>query len=188
MTQIIDAMDGARKTARQHSRCNVLLSATLSDDIKGLAMVSLHNQIVVDATGANSAAAELAAIKQKQRAVEAAAGASIENPDAAAAAADGESAAVGTKPIAEVDTTQYKTSANLEQYFAEVPGKLRLVVLVAFLRWKIQKDQTGKAIVFFSSRDSVQFYRQLLGYGDARCAFSAEIYTRGCHLIPRMFA
>ena len=56
---------------------------------------------------------------------------------------------------------QYTTSAKLDQYYVSLPCKLRLVALVAFLKWKCEPDANGKVIVFFSSRDIVQFYKQL---------------------------
>ena len=55
-----------------------------------------------------------------------------------------------------------ETAAGLRQYFVLMPCKMRLVGLLAFLRWYLLDDRRGKAIVFSSSRDSVTFFEQLL--------------------------
>ena len=152
LTQIVDGLDSTRKiaTTKGYSRCNVLLSATLPSDVQGLALLALKNPKTIDATGS-----ELLDKKKIKVAAKAKAGGA-----GAADDLDAEDDEESKEP------DQYQTSAKLEQYFAEVPGKLRLVVLVAFLQWKIQNDPVGKAIAFFSSRDTVQFYKQLLGYGN----------------------
>ena len=53
LSQIVDGLDSSRKisTSKGYSRCNVLLSATLTSDVQGLAMLALKKPQVIDATG-----------------------------------------------------------------------------------------------------------------------------------------
>jgi ATP-dependent RNA helicase DDX31/DBP7 len=57
LTQIFDALSHAPKKSRKHSRCTVLLSATLTDDVTSLARASLRNPIRIDTTGMDGALA-----------------------------------------------------------------------------------------------------------------------------------
>ncbi len=50
----------------------------------------------------------------------------------------------------------------MKQYFSIVPCKQRLVVLAAFLRWKVRDSDNAKAIVFVSSRELANFYHRML--------------------------
>lgn len=39
---------------------------------------------------------------------------------------------------------QFQTSSKLTQHYTLLPCKLRLVSLLAFIKWKIEKDPLGK--------------------------------------------
>ncbi|KAF9263304.1 DEAD-domain-containing protein [Marasmius fiardii PR-910] len=62
-------------------------------------------------------------------------------------------------------TSNFVPPSQLSQNYIIVPLKLRLVVLIALLRHLIaaSKDQAGKAIVFVSCTDAVDFLWALLG-------------------------
>lgn len=66
---------------------------------------------------------------------------------------------------------QYELPKQLKQHFLEVPGKLRLVTLVALLRAKIAppkrrggsgSEGSGKLVVFLSTCSGVDFHHKLL--------------------------
>lgn len=60
-----------------------------------------------------------------------------------------------------IDT--FSAPAQLQQSYAVVPAKQRLVSLVAFLKQLfVRKDETHKVIVFLSCADSVDFHFELL--------------------------
>eukprot|EP00039_Didymoeca_costata_P018016 m.331797 g.331797 ORF g.331797 m.331797 type:complete len:728 (+) comp16795_c0_seq1:223-2406(+) len=60
---------------------------------------------------------------------------------------------------------QFQTSSKLTQHYTLLPCKLRLVSLLAFIKWKIEKDPLGKGIAFYSSRGAIEFYKRLLEDG-----------------------
>ncbi len=82
------------------------------------------------------------------------------------AAAQSHPAAAGT--AAGDGATAFSAPAQLQQTYAIVPAKLRLVTLVALLRSVFaRKDTVMKAIVFLSCADSVDFHFALLRlFGD----------------------
>lgn len=130
---IVQKLNDARVKSDVH-RCNVLLSATLSDSVQRLADVSLHNPRVVDC-GDSAVPLQLQA-----------------------AAVSGDSALSGSQQLGKAD---YTTARGLTQYFAILPCKLRLIALAAFLRWKSSTVKENKIVAFVSSRDAVKFYQQL---------------------------
>ena len=58
------------------------------------------------------------------------------------------------------DQEIFETSKKLKQYYIVVPCKLRLVVLAAFVRWKLAEQ--AKSIVFMTSRELVSFHQRIL--------------------------
>ena len=52
---------------------------------------------------------------------------------------------------------------NLQQTFAIIPAKLRLVILSAFLLWKCRFSKPRKILVFMATQDMVDFHHELLG-------------------------
>lgn len=119
----------------------MLLSATLDDDIRKLAAISLHNPVVIDCTVEDDLAGRKLATMTAH----------------ASDTSGGNSFSSATADVA----IQYKTSTRLKQYVLMLPAKLRLVALIAFLKWKVQPHSDGKGIVFFSTRDGITFFHEL---------------------------
>lgn len=131
-----------RPNDRNAGRTNVLLSATLTDDVEQLAKLSLKSPetIKVSAADADAVASE------PHEGVD-----TSGDPEVESDAGDGA-----------VASEQFAFSERLCQYHVKVPCKLRLVAVLAFLKWKCEPDPTAKTIVFFASRDMITFYDQLL--------------------------
>eukprot|EP00047_Mylnosiga_fluctuans_P005888 m.243399 g.243399 ORF g.243399 m.243399 type:complete len:735 (-) comp14233_c0_seq1:218-2422(-) len=136
-------------------RTNVLLSATLTDSVKRLAQISLNEPTLVDAVedGSEDKPKPKPAKVVQPKAAPAAALAAQEPDDAVSMDSDAEEE--------EAAPETYTTAAGLEQYFAVVPAKQRLVALLAFLQAECVRSE-GKAIVFFSTRDAVRYFELLL--------------------------
>ena len=62
------------------------------------------------------------------------------------------------------------TPDNLQQTFAIIPAKLRLVVLASFILWKSRFSKPRKLLVFMATQDMVDFHCELfdrcLNHGD----------------------
>jgi ATP-dependent RNA helicase DDX31/DBP7 len=140
------------KDAYLAQRQTMLLSATIDERVKSFAGISMKDPAFIDAGEGAAADADLAA-----DAARASAPAGMES---------GEEALVG-------DDTQatYATPVQLQQHYMVVPCKLRLPVLVGFLRSTFAKSLKCKIVVFMSSCDSVDFHHALFTHKDREDLF-----------------
>ncbi|TRX88865.1 hypothetical protein FHL15_010208 [Xylaria flabelliformis] len=76
---------------------------------------------------------------------------------------------------AEVDEAVFAAPAQLKQTYLVVPGKLRLVTLIALLKSSFaRRGSVMKAIIFISCADSVDFHFELFRNGASRPASSEK--------------
>lgn len=121
----------------EYQRQNLLLSATLNEEVNDLAKISLNNPVTVG-------------LKERifsQGKTKLYSGLSAE-------ALTNEWALPGTCSSA----SEYRFPAKLVQSYIKVPCRLRFVVLLALLRSQFEAEPSRKVVVFFSTCDSVDFH------------------------------
>jgi ATP-dependent RNA helicase DDX31/DBP7 len=128
----------------QIARRSVLLSATLHDNLGALASLSLREPLAVG-------------FKYEVR------GGRLDIKDVDNGNGNGH---VTNSARRSNDMAAFELPTTLKQKFIEVPAKLRLVVLAALLKIKLQtRPDKSKMVVFFSSCDSVDFHHLVLSRG-----------------------
>jgi len=86
------------------------------------------------------------------------------------------------KAVVAEDTGQdYETPCSLTQYFVVVPAKLRLISLVVFVISKAIPPNTGKIIVFTSSKSSAIFLYEAFKLAVKSCECSGEYKSFSLH-------
>ena len=155
--QLLQIMGAIDKKQQRHDnvtpRQAMLLSATIDKRVQKLAGLSLRKPVLVDADAMADAEACTA--------VGAGTDASGDDTSVAGAVPD--------------DTVQtYSTPMQLMEHYMVVPCKLRLPVLVAFLRSAINSKINCKIVTFVSSCDSVDYHYALLSH-----AGRADLLGRG---------
>ena len=134
---------GGEGVAVRRRRQVLLLSATLNERVQRLADANLENpvRVVISHRG------NLVLQQDKEN-----------NKSAKRNAAVAPSHAV----VDEDDDQMHTLPQSLRQFSLECPTKLRLVALLAFLRWKRLENPQSRVVVFMSSCDSVDFCHALL--------------------------
>lgn len=153
------AADVAEKEAAKPRRQTALISATLNSEIKrlmGTVMRSEPVYVSVTKVREQAAAAQPSTAPSKTSDVNAASAPSSA-PVVATATKDKEEVSIDQKDDA------ISTPRGLDQSYAVVPCKKRLVTLAAFLQWQAKTKKDCKLIVFTSSIASVEFYYTLFG-------------------------
>ena len=157
-------LEGATSVARH----NVLVSATLTDDIEKLASISLRrdNTIFVDADRVapvksiddddDSDHSDLSDDDDDDSDHSDEEDDDDENEKSSKKQSKKQSKSTLTRSSS-VDQPELETPDTLRQFYALIPCKNRLAVLLAFLREKSRR----KVIVFVSNRDSVEFHFNL---------------------------
>ncbi|GBG77810.1 hypothetical protein CBR_g25741 [Chara braunii] len=178
-----------------HSACmprqNVLLSATLNQQLERLAAVSLQEDaiaigfdgklqtaVIGEITkafgkGANTTTGNFV-LHSKPDMVKEKIAASRDEPEAVKTQAvergmvdvqsgNGLTAAAGPQKGRQgEDTGIYHIPKELKQMYIEVPARLRLVALLAFLRHMTLQEERCKMVVFFSTCSSVEYHYTLI--------------------------
>ncbi|XP_026543085.1 probable ATP-dependent RNA helicase DDX31 [Notechis scutatus] len=134
--------------AASPKRQNVLLSATLSEGVSRLAHISLQDPACVTVAS--------------------------EPPGGSKTPRENDSLweDVGILPAKEEQQSSFAVPEKLRQNVVMVPSKLRLVTLAAFIFGKFKLEKRHKMIVFFSSREQVEFHYVL--FQKVLCAESGE--------------
>ncbi|KDD73095.1 DEAD/DEAH box helicase, partial [Helicosporidium sp. ATCC 50920] len=150
--QIVGVLDERREEAVP-ARTTALFSATLHANLGRLAALSLRQPVAVgfDLRGEDVTVAPHEALDAK------AAAGDEEAVEEDQVSSDAENVDAGLE--------KFEIPATLRQYYVETPCKLRLVVLAALLRSRLQPHGRGpppKILVFLSNRDSVEFYHAML--------------------------
>lgn len=130
-----------RSSDDEYQRQNLLLSATLNEQVNDLAKISLNNPVTVG-------------LKERifsQGKTKLSSGISTD-------AVTNERALPGTCS----STSEYRFPAKLAQSYIKVPCRLRLVVLLALLRSQFEAEPSRKVVVFFSTCDAVDFHYALI--------------------------
>jgi len=83
--------------------------------------------------------------------------------------------------ILEDSAQDYATPCSLTQYFVVVPSKLRLISLVVFVISKAIPPNTGKIIVFTSSKSSAIFLYEAFKLAVKSCECSGEYKSFSLH-------
>jgi hypothetical protein len=167
VTAILKALNATRARSGV-VRHNVLLSATLTDNVKRLADMSLINPVIVDCTAqgippaslfpptpsttnpppsssslpSSSSSSSLTSTGLSATTRDAHEAAMNDDYDESLALIPQGSSAGGLSLESSKDT--FGTSSRLRQFFLIVPAKMRLVSLIAFLRWKLLAAADGK--------------------------------------------
>ncbi|KAH9305841.1 hypothetical protein KI387_010245, partial [Taxus chinensis] len=125
----------------EYQRQNLLLSATLNDDVNNLAKISLHNPVTIGLEENRSFNGKI-------------------KPSS------GTATDVVTKERPQFEasnaSTEYKFPAQLVQSYMKVPCGMRLVVLLAVLRSQFAVEPSRKVVVFFSTCDAVDLHYALI--------------------------
>ncbi|XP_049849848.1 uncharacterized protein LOC126320412 [Schistocerca gregaria] len=117
----------------KHGRRSVLASATLNQHVQRLALLSLKNYVYL----------------------------SSENSQDSNQNTLSEAISDSSDPTPFFSSGIYEIPATLKQYAVVIEEKRKLILLVAFLKTLYQAPKI-KTIIFFSSRDSVEFYYMVL--------------------------
>src|SRR4051794_12566326 len=123
--EIREVVELLSKTGNPEKRRNILCSATLNDHVKSLAHFSLQDPIEI---GLNKSASKHHLKLSSDPATD-----------------------DTLTSLGEDDAEGHKIPATLKQHFVVVPVKRRLIILAAFIRWKIDKEKSFKGIVFVSN-------------------------------------
>lgn len=122
---------------------NLLLSATLNDKVNDLAKLSLDDPVMIG----------LDNTKLQQNL-------SIESP--AAPDSDAEDMVIHVNKSANPLSEDYGIPSQLVQRYLRVPCGARLVALLSVLKNLFEREASQKVVVFFSTRDAVDFHYSLL--------------------------
>lgn len=117
-----------------------LLSATLSPKVENLVSIALKHPKFIDMTTKD---------RKEEKEV-----------DEKSTAEEREETSATDIPSDEKQ--KFVTPSTLKQYFVIAPAKLRLVTLIAFLSKHCSLSDSGKIIVFFSSKSSTELHNTLL--------------------------
>ena len=117
-----------------------LLSATLNPKVQNLVSIALKDPKFIDMT------------KKERR----------EKQDVDDKRTAEEREETNIKQIPSDEQHTFVTPSTLKQYFVIAPAKLRLVTLIAFLLKYGFRSESGKIIVFFSSKSSTELHDALL--------------------------
>lgn len=138
---------GNKKTANydpsndKYRRQNLLLSATLNDQVNNLAKISLHDPVNIGLEESRSFQGKVEASMGITTDIETNKGAQFNSSNS---------------------TAEYKFPAQLVQSYMKVPCSMRLVALLALLQSQYTSQSSCKVVVFFSTCDAVDFHYALI--------------------------
>ncbi|XP_077230276.1 P-loop containing nucleoside triphosphate hydrolases superfamily protein [Tasmannia lanceolata] len=127
-------------------RQNLLLSATLNEKVNHLAQISLDNPVMIG-------------LEDKKITTE------LPSPSGRhfrPVGSDGNDESTHSSMLPIRSNEDYNLPAQLVQRYVKVPCGSRLVVLLSVLRALFEKEVSQKIVVFFSTRDAVDFHYSLL--------------------------
>ncbi|PVU91827.1 hypothetical protein BB561_004186 [Smittium simulii] len=149
------------------SRINILCSATLKDNVKKLADISLNNPLVL-----SSSKNSLSMVSDPN----------INDSDTDESSSDDENLSDSStsqkkikaepkpKPAKKVEIAplEFNVPTQLLQEFLVTPPKLRLVALTNLMKFFIKSNNEAKIIVFLSCKDEVDFFYSLFSNTDKK--------------------
>jgi len=147
-----------------------LLSATLNPKVENLASISLESPVLLDMS-----------IKGNKITKE-----QLENGKDVVC--DDLKTGIGTMEGKTELDQKFQTPSTLKQYFVIVPAKLRLVCLISFLAKFGFRSESGKIIVFFSSKNSTELHFHLLEsevVKEHMSSTQSEVYKLHGDMIPK---
>ena len=147
-----------------------LLSATLNPKVENLASMSLESPVLLDMS-----------IKGNKITKE-----QLENGKDVVC--DDLKTGIGTMEGKTELDQKFQTPSTLKQYFVIVPAKLRLVCLISFLAKFGFRSESGKIIVFFSSKNSTELHFHLLEsevVKEHMSSTQSEVYKLHGDMIPK---
>ncbi|KNA09943.1 hypothetical protein SOVF_148790 [Spinacia oleracea] len=126
----------------EFERQNLLLSATLNDKVNHLAQISLENPIMIG-------------LGEREP---------HQNPSSKHSGSVGseEEELEQSGTVKDSSTGDYNLPSQLTQRYVKVPCGSRLAVLLSILKNLFEREATQKVVVFFSTRDAVDFHYKLL--------------------------
>ncbi|XP_072015132.1 ATP-dependent DNA helicase DDX31-like [Amphiura filiformis] len=148
-------------------RQTILLSATLTDDVKRLAGIALKEPKLIDIAQDSSSTTTIKHVRKSECTGEDSTKDQKKTRNTVAVDAESKSelsdsdGGVGLESM-ELKQSDFTTPEGLQQHFVIVPSKLRLVTLTAFILWRCTGSGSGKMLVFLSSCDSVEFHYALI--------------------------
>ncbi|CAF1800336.1 unnamed protein product [Brassica oleracea] len=122
----------------------LLLSATLNEKVNHLAKLSLDDPVMIGLDNSK--------LQQKQLPIE-----SHASPDS-----DEDEMVIHVNKSANPSSEDYGIPSQLVQKYVKVPCGARLVALLSVLKNLFEREASQKVVVFFSTRDAVDFHHSLL--------------------------
>lgn len=134
--------DTALSKTHEFERQNLLLSATLNDKVNHLAKISLENPVMI---GLDDKRSQLTSLPEHSGSL----------------GSDRDDADYSLK-ITGPSVGDYNLPTQLNQRYVKVPCNARLSVFLSILKHLFERETSQKIVVFFSTRDAVDFHYSLL--------------------------